>query len=34
MKKDIFNLDGEIFADQLGGRWCEVSGNKVWVVEW
>lgn len=26
--------NGDIFADQLGGRWCEASGNKVWVVEW
>lgn len=26
--------NGDIFADQLGGRWCEVSGNKIWVVEW
>ena len=26
--------NGDIFADQLGGRWCDVSGNKIWVVEW
>lgn len=26
--------NGDIFADHLGGLWCDVSGNKVWVVEW
>lgn len=25
---------GDIFADQLGGQWCEVSKNKIWVTEW
>ena len=26
-------MNGDIFADQLGGRWCDVSGNKIWVSE-
>ena len=27
-------MNGDIFADQLGGQWCDVSGNKIWVSEW
>lgn len=26
--------NGDVFADQLGGSWCEVCRIKVWVMEW